>query len=310
MDRTSKITKTLGGALLMTACGLVGTAALGGVAAADHECTTETFSWSNPTLSQIATWNSTMATGLSIPAPAAGATLTVVSTAYTAYDSIGEGEVTRAIQNETGEQFTLRVGGTQVGGLSADLPDSVSQGAATPWFSGTVAGSLGGAGTTLTGGEIVIQHSGKSETVNAFSVKTITVVVERCLPHAPTTTAPTTTAPTTTAPATTAPATTAPATTTTVASAGPTTTVVAAAGPTTTVTGGSVTTVPGGSLPVTGGDMTLPLILAALAAGTGAALLIVRRKATLDNPGSTPLPLIVPRSPTTRDVPVATATGT
>jgi hypothetical protein len=30
--------------------------------------------------------------------------------------------------------------------------------------------------------------------------------------------------------------------------------------------------------------MTLPLILAALAAGTGAALLIVRRKATLDNP--------------------------
>ncbi|CAB4573026.1 unannotated protein [freshwater metagenome] len=309
MDRTSKITKTLGGALLMTACGLVGTAALGGVAAADHECTTETFSWSNPTLSQIATWNSTMATGLSIPAPAAGATLTVVSTAYTAYDSIGEGEVTRAIQNETGEQFTLRVGGTQVGGLSADLPDSVSQGAATPWFSGTVAGSLGGAGTTLTGGEIVIQHSGKSETVNAFSVKTITVVVERCLPHAPTTTAPTTTAPTTTAPtttaptttaptttaptttaptttapATTAPATTAPATTTTVASAGPTTTVVAAAGPTTTVTGGSVTTVPGGSLPVTGGDMTLPLILAALAAGTGAALLIVRRKATLDNP--------------------------
>ena len=299
MDRTSKITKTLGGALLMTACGLVGTAALGGVAAADHECTTETFSWSNPTLSQIATWNLTMATGLSIPAPAAGATLTVVSTAYTAYDSIGEGEVTRAIQNETGEQFTLRVGGTQVGGLSADLPDSVSQGAATPWFSGTVAGSLGGAGTTLTGGEIVIQHSGKSETVNAFSVKTITVVVERCLPHAPTTTAPTTTAPTTTAPTTTAPtttaptttaptttapATTAPATTTTVASAGPTTTVVAAAGPTTTVTGGSVTTVPGGSLPVTGGDMTLPLILAALAAGTGAALLIVRRKATLDNP--------------------------
>ena len=302
MDRTSKITKTLGGALLMTACGLVGTAALGGVAAADHECTTETFSWSNPTLSQIATWNLTMATGLSIPAPAAGATLTVVSTAYTAYDSIGEGEVTRAIQNETGEQFTLRVGGTQVGGLSADLPDSVSQGAATPWFSGTVAGSLGGAGTTLTGGEIVIQHSGKSETVNAFSVKTITVVVERCLPHAPTTTAPTTTAPTTTAPTTTAPTTTAPtttaptttaptttapATTTTVASAGPTTTtttVVAAAGPTTTVTGGSVTTVPGGSLPVTGGDMTLPLILAALAAGTGAALLIVRRKATLDNP--------------------------
>ena len=277
MDRTSKITKTLGGALLMTACGLVGTAALGGGVAAAAECTTETYSWSNPTLAQIATWNTTMATGLSIPAPAAGATLTVVSTTYTAYDSIAEGEVTRAIQNETGEQFTLRVGGTQVGGLSADLPDSVGEGAATPWFSGTVAGSLGGAGTTLTGGEIVIQHSGKSETVNAFSVKTITVVVERCLPTAPTTTAPTTTAPTTTAPTTTAP-------TTTVASAGPTTTVVAAAGPTTTVTGGSVTTVPGGSLPVTGGDMTLPLILAALAAGTGAALLIVRRKATLDNP--------------------------
>jgi len=288
MDRkNSKIKKTLGAALLMSSCGLVGGAAFGGVAAADHECTTENYSWTNPTLSQIATWNSTMGTGLTIPAPAAGVTLTVLGTSYSVFDSLGEGEpeITREFQNESNEQFSIRVGGTEVGGLSADVPDSVSQGAATPWFSGVVAGSVGGAGTSLAGGAIVIQHSGRNETPNSFSVKTLSIDVERCEPHETTTTAPGTT---TTTPGTT---TTAPGATTTTPGATTTTpivtstTQVASGGPTTTVAtggGGTVTTTPGGSLPVTGGDMTFPLSLAVLAAGTGAALLMVRRKATPD----------------------------
>jgi LPXTG-motif cell wall-anchored protein len=261
--------KAIAAAITMMAAGAVSVSAMGGTVSAAEDCLSETYSWNNASVSQLATWQPTLNTGLSIPAPAANEHIAVIATAWSSYDRLLEEnpELTREIQNETAEQFSVRVGGVQVGGLSADLPDTAAQGAPTPWFSGVVSGSFGGVDTDVPGGAITLHHSGNSATFNSFTPKTVTITVVRCTP--PTTTAaPTTTVagPTTTVATPTTPA--------------PTTTAVGSGGPTTTVaSGGSVTTVPGGSLPATGGDMTLPLILAGLAAGTGAALLMVRRKA-------------------------------
>jgi LPXTG-motif cell wall-anchored protein len=264
--------KAIAAAITMMAAGAVSVSAMSGTVGAADDCLSETYSWNNTSLSQLATWQPSLTTGLSIPAPAANEHLAVISTAWSSYDRLMEEnpELTREIQNETAEQFSVRVGGVQVGGLSADLPDTAAQGAPTPWFSGVVSGSFGGVDTVVSGGAITLQHSGDQSSFNAFTPKTVTITVVRCKP--PTTTiAPTTTVvgPTTTTAV-------APTTTTAVA---PTTTAVGSGGPTTTAASGSVTTIPSGSLPATGGDMTLPLILAGLAAGTGAALLMVRRKA-------------------------------
>lgn len=267
--------KALAATITMMAAGAVSVSAMGGTVSAGDDCLAETYSWNNATQSQLATWNPSMATGLSIPAPAGNEHIAVISMAYSAYDRLLDEnpELTREIQNETGERFSVRIGGVQVGGLSADLPDTASQGAATPWFSGVVSGTFGAVDTRVAGGAITLHHSGDSSSFNSFTPKTVTITVVRCTPPTTTTAAPTTTTavgPTTTVagPTTTAPA----PTTTAVGSGGPTTTAAGSAGPTPTV--------PGGSLPATGGDMTLPLILAGLAAGTGAALLMVRRKAS------------------------------
>jgi LPXTG-motif cell wall-anchored protein len=265
--------KAIAAAITMMAAGAVSVSAMSGTVSAAEDCLSETYSWNNPTVSQLATWQPTLSTGLSIPAPAAGEHIAVIATGWSSFDRLMEEnpELTREIQNEIAEQFSVRVGGVQVGGLSADLPDNAAQGAPTPWFSGVLSGTFGGVDTDVPGGAITLHHSGNTSSFNSFTPKTVTITVVRCKP--PTTTAaPTTTVarPTTTVVTPTTTPTTTPA---------PTTTAVGSGGPTTTVAGGSVTTVPGGSLPATGGDMTLPLILAGLAAGTGAALLMVRRKA-------------------------------
>ncbi len=264
--------KALATAMTMMAAGVVSVSAMGGTAGAAEDCLAETYSWNNATQTQLATWNPSLATGLSIPAPAANTHVAVISTSWTAYDRLMEEnpELTREIQNETGERFSVRVGGAQVGGLSADLPDTAAQGAATPWFSGVVSGSFGGVDSDVPGGAITLHHSGDSSSFNSLTPKAVTITVVRCTPPTTTAAAVTTVAGPTTTPAPTV--------------AGPTTTpapAVGAGGPTTTAAGGgSAPAVPGGSLPATGGDMTLPLILAGLAAGTGAVLLMVRRKAS------------------------------
>jgi LPXTG-motif cell wall-anchored protein len=106
---------------------------------------------------------------------------------------------------------------------------------------------------------------------------------------APTTAAPTTAAPTTAAPTTAAPTTAAP---TTIAA----TTIASTAAPTTAALGVTESSAEVGQeaptsttrrvgsdglLPNTGGDMAIPLILAGLAAGTGAATLLVRRRSNV-----------------------------
>jgi LPXTG-motif cell wall-anchored protein len=253
-------------------------ASMGGAASAAVQCSNETYGQSAVFL-YLANGSPASATGLSVPAPAAGETLTVVSSSWTTYDYLPfDTSPSRADQNQQNERFGLAVGGVAIGGLSADLPDTVAQGAVDDWSSGIHSGSFGGASADVAGGAITLRHaslSGFTESDNSFIVKSFSLTVQRCVTtvDSTTTTAAETTTTTTAATTTTAvgaTTTTAAATTTSVASGGPTTT--AAAAPATT------TTVAVAALPTTGTNMTLPLVLAALAGLTGTALLVVRRR--------------------------------
>jgi hypothetical protein len=117
--------KAIAAAITMMAAGAVSVSAMSGAVSAAEDCLSETYSWNNPTVSQLATWQPTLSTGLSIPAPAAGEHIAVIATGWSSFDRLMEEnpELTREIQNEIAEQFSVRVGGVQVGGLSADLPD-------------------------------------------------------------------------------------------------------------------------------------------------------------------------------------------
>jgi LPXTG-motif cell wall-anchored protein len=245
-------------------------ASLGGAASAAVECSTETYGQSGVFLF-VATGSPAHDTGLSVPGPAADETLTVVSSSWSGYDYLPfESTPSRAEQNELNERFGLAVGGSSVGGLSTDLPDDASEGAPDDWSSGVISGSFGGSGSALAGGAITLRHSslaGFGESANSLIIKSFSLSVERCVTIAETTTTAATTTTTPGATTTTAPG----VTTTSVLSGGPTTTVATSVLPTTTAVAAS-------ALPVTGSQMTLPLLLAALAGLTGTALLVVRRR--------------------------------
>lgn len=302
---TKSSTKGAVAAMLATAT-VVGMATLlmGGQVAGAAVCANETYAWNDFDAGLDENWkllpsNATYDTGITVPAPGAGQTLKVVSSAYKSFDRYPAGSSpTRAEVNQQNESFAIRVGGVQVGGLSTDVPDTVAEGAPDDWFSGVISGSFGGSGTILTGGSLIIRHAslyGFNESFNSVHPKMVSIVLERCTAAVTTTTvAPTTTAAvtTTTAAVTTTTAavtttttastsTTVLATTTTVASGGPTTT----AAPTTTVrptttsvASGGPTTTAAPSIPVTGDHTMVPLAMGAVAAGTGLVLLLVRRR--------------------------------
>ncbi len=264
-------------------------ASLGGAAAANGVCSSESYAQSG-----IFAWmtsGSVHDTGLVVTAPATGETLTVTSSSWTTYENIDpESTPSRADQNEDNEQVGLAVDGTSVGGLSTDLPDTVDEGAPDDWSSGIVSGSFGGAGSAIAGGSITLHHAslnGVGEGPNTFIVKSFSLELQRCAAPAPTTATPTTTAaPTTTvstvsaAPTTTMatvpPASVLPATISAPAAA-PAAAAPAAAPTTLAPTTTAVRSAPA-SLPATGGEMTIPLVLASLAGLTGTALLVVRRR--------------------------------
>ncbi len=265
-------------------------ASLGGAAAANGVCSSESYAQSG-----IFAWmtsGSVHNTGLVVVAPAAGETLTVTSSSWTTYDNIDpESTPSRADQSENNEQVGLAVGGTSIGGLSTDLPDTVDEGAPDDWSSGIVSGSFGGAGSAIAGGSITLHHAslnGVGEGPNTFMVKSFTLELQRCATEITTTTAaPTTTvstvsaAPTTTM-ATVPPASVLPATITAPAAApavlAPPVLAPAVLAPTVlSSTTTSVASAPA-ALPATGGEMTIPLVLASLAGLTGTALLVVRRR--------------------------------
>ena len=311
---TKSSTKGAVAAMLATAT-VVGMATLlmGGQVAGAAVCANETYTWNDFDAGLDESWrllpsNATYDTGITVPAPGAGQTLKVVSSAYKSFDRYPAGSSpTRAEVNQQNESFAIRVGGVQVGGLSTDVPDTVAEGAVDDWFSGVISGSFGGNGTILTGGSLIIRHAslyGFNESFNSVHPKMVSITLERCTAEVTTTTvAPTTTAAVTTTTAavttttTASTSTTVLATTTTVASGGPTTTAasttttaattttVASGGPTTTVrptttsvASGGPTTTAGPSIPVTGDHTMVPLAMGAVAAGTGLVLLLVRRR--------------------------------
>ncbi len=284
------------------------------LAAPGDVCSTSSIGWTGDEL--LVPWNATFSTGVVLPAAGPGETVSLLSASYETYDRYPDGSSpSRAQVDQANERVGITVGGVAVGGLSTDVPDTAAEGAPTDWYSGIVDGTFGGAGTALSGGELVIRHAslyGFNESPNSVRVSQVAVTVERCRPPdptAPTTAAPTTAAPTTAAPTTAAPTTAAPTTpaptttevgvggptttapgvsgstvpagttTTTVASGGPTTTVVGSGGPTTTVgSGGPAPTTPGGSLPTTGRDNDLVVSLALIAALSGAYLFLLGRR--------------------------------
>ena len=305
---TKSSTKGAVAAMLATAT-VVGMATLlmGGQVAGAAVCANETYTWNDFDAGLDENWkllpgNATYDSGIVVPAPGAGQTLKVVSSAYKSFDRYPAGSSpTRAEVNQQNESFAIRVGGVQVGGLSTDVPDTVAEGAVDDWFSGVISGSFGGSGTILTGGSLVFRHAslyGFNESFNSVHPKMVSIVLERCTAAVTTTTAAVTTttaAVTTTTTASTS--TTVLATTTTVASGGPTTTAAptttTAATTTTVASGGTTTTVrptttsvaSGGptttavpSMPVTGDRTVVPLVMGAVAAGTGLVLLLVRRR--------------------------------
>jgi hypothetical protein len=309
--------------MLATAAAVgMGTLLMGGQVAGAAVCANETYTWNDFDAGLDENWkllpgNATYDSGIVVPAPGAGQTLKVVSSAYKSFDRYAAGSSpSRADVNQQNESFAIRVGGIQIGGLSADLPDTVAEGATDDWFSGVLSGSFGGSGTILTGGSLVFRHAslyGFNESFNSLHPKMVSIVLERCTAAVTTTTAaPTTTAAvttttaavttttaavtTTTAAVTTTTAavtttttrasttTTVAATTTTVASGGPTTTAapttttITTAATTTSVASGGPTTTAVPSMPVTGDRTVVPLVMGAVAAGTGLVLLLVRRR--------------------------------
>jgi hypothetical protein len=310
---TKSSTKGAVAAMLATAAAVgMGTLLMGGQVAGAAVCTNETYTWNDFDAGLDENWkllpgNATYDSGIVVPAPGAGQTLKVVSSAYKSLDRYPVGSSpSRADVNQQNESFAIRVGGIQIGGLSTDLPDTVAEGAPDVWFSGVLSGSFGGSGTILTGGSLVFRHAslyGFNESFNSVHPKMVSIVLERCTTAVTTTTvAPTTTAAvttttaavttttaavtTTTAAVTTTTAavttTTAAATTTTVATGGPTTTAAptttTAAATTTSVASGGPTTTAVPSIPVTGDRTAVPLVMGAVAAGTGLVLLLVRRR--------------------------------
>jgi LPXTG-motif cell wall-anchored protein len=247
----------------------------------------ETYSWTGEV--RMLPWNPTFDTGLVIPGPGDGETLTVIEARYSSFDRYpADGSAGNRIDAaQMHESFGISIGGTPFGGLSTDVPNGPDEGAPDEYFSGIVTGSFGTGPTA--GGSIVVRHAslyGFTESPNSVNAAGISVVVERCRevaepettpPTLPPTTPPTTAAavettpPTTEAPATTPPETTIEQTTSTAASNAPPNGVqpsVLAA----------VVRAPARELPATGATSASLVLAASLLALSGMGLLIARRR--------------------------------
>ncbi len=192
------------------------------------ECTLQSFSWSG--FAALHANQPSLLTSIAIPAPASGETLSVYSVAYTAYDAQSSGTTPdRASLNEPFEQFSVRIGSVDNPALTADLPDSVAEGAPSSHYSGLSSATLAGwAGRQIEGGTVELRHaslSGRtSATSNDLIAYNLTVITDRCTGSTATTTATTAAATTTISPVATTSAsatTTSPGVTTTTIMGGP-----------------------------------------------------------------------------------------
>ncbi len=165
-------------------------------------CAEEHLEWAGSVL--LASFSPEFDTGLVVPVAEPGGTVEILGATWVARNVYPEQlpEHTRGRDNQEHESFALFVGGTQVGSLTPDLPDTVDEGAVSEWASGDQLGSFGAA--TVTGGPVVLKHSylfGFEESANSLEPQLISIDLRRCGPPVPTTTCtcpPTTEAPTTT----------------------------------------------------------------------------------------------------------------
>ncbi len=178
----------------------LGTGVIPGPSArADATCRTLTVSWRSPSseLSLASNARETYATGVTVPAPAPGERLTVVTSNWSSYDRYPDWTTeTRAEVDQQNERWGISIGGVRFGPLTPDLPDSVAEGAESDRYSGLVTGGFGSG--SISSGEIVIVHAsvdGFRESPNSVRPSEIVLILSYCQDIADTTT---TTAATTT----------------------------------------------------------------------------------------------------------------
>ncbi|MEZ5255458.1 MAG: LPXTG cell wall anchor domain-containing protein [Ilumatobacteraceae bacterium] len=193
--RQSSHLMTLGSLVALVAGGsMIAMSASAGAIDSNQLCSTEHYEFSNPI--EMGSFAPVIDTGIVIAPPADGETLSI-QVAYTAYNNYAlDSEWTRAQSDQQHESFTVTVGGTQLGPLTPDLPDSVDEGAPDDYHSGTQTGTF--AANDILGGPVVLVHSsqfGFTESPNSLEVPTVIVDVVRCLvpPQTTTTVAQTTT---------------------------------------------------------------------------------------------------------------------
>lgn len=272
-------------------------------------CRVSTISWSAPTTVLLYRGGPvTYDTGLSVPAAGVGETVSVTASAYSSYDRYpANASPSRADADQQHEQWGLRIGGTNFGLLSADVPDSIDEGAVDDWYA-TTSGTLG-LGAVATG-RIVIVHSslyGFTESYNSVRPGSFTLTVSYCsdAPATTTTTSTTSTAPTTTAAATTTAVvtTTSAATTTTGA-----TTTTASGGTTTTVPAVTTTSPPSQTAAPTSSTVAATTTIVATTTIGGSAT-TVSGSTTTDSTTTSILPLTPLPAATTTVATTTTATG-
>lgn len=150
-------------------------------------CSTQEYRWNGEAL--LVPGHQVENTGVIVPGPAAGETVTVTSLRFTAYDRYPAGsDPTRAETDQMHEQFRVAIGDVE-SSFTPDLPDSIDEGAVDDWYSGVQSGTLSiGA---IAGGEISLRHYSLylvDDSPNSVRPTSVTVVVERCTQPEETTT--------------------------------------------------------------------------------------------------------------------------
>lgn len=216
--------KRAAGVLALVGLGTVGTAAVTGIGAtAAPVCRTSTLAWTAPAgLTMTSFSNQLVDTGLTVAAGDVDEVLRITASSYASHDRYPDNaSPTRAEADQQHEQWGLRIGGSDFGQLSSDVPDLVSEGAPSPWFSGDVTGTLGTG--PVRPGAVVLRHAslaGFTESPNSVRPTSVALTVEYCRDVVDTTTtavpstAPEPTPAPTTVPVDTTPETTTPETTT------------------------------------------------------------------------------------------------
>ena len=217
--------KRAAGVLALVSLGTVGTAAVTGIGAtAAPVCRTSTLAWTAPAgLTMTSFSNQLVDTGLTVAAGDVDEVLRITASSYASHDRYPDNaSPTRAEADQQHEQWGLRIGGSDFGQLSSDVPDLVSEGAPSPWFSGDVTGTLGTG--PVRPGAVVLRHAslaGFTESPNSVRPTSVALTVEYCRDVVDTTTtavpstAPEPTPAPTTVPVDTTPETTTPETSTT-----------------------------------------------------------------------------------------------